>query len=502
MLFPTQDQATYTSLLCMTSLMGSEDYASCFKSSSTQPATHSPSSPHPTLLPAPSPFPSWIQDLNDPNDSSAPGLIAPPSLSEASYLLSSPGWEHEWDSLSMGLAPRSDACTLSQSSPPPSSPSCSPPGSFSAPLGGHYGGATCLDVSELFGSDMLYPFQELKVENLPSIGEHRIDDECSSDHTHDSDSTKSLDSDTVCSSPSDSRPRDLTKFGLSGLPTPPPFDDHDIFDAMYDSDEEALTPASSAPFSNLQCISADESDDLEAELASTRPCMSLAGRDCACCEPDPDGLSACGAEAFRLPGSGDEAAGKSSVLCSPRRTLRPTIYESFSQSSIDWCRYCGVTQYAQTAAFRPGPWGKRTLCNKHGCDYKGYGYIEKEPRLNLSSFAHEAIEERCRPILQDYCSVCFGNDSRNSNMIIQCDGCPRAYHEYCYAGDIPKNIGSGTAPWYCEEACRRHPQSGTIKVELPKRNLPFMKIVGRSSSALRSAARSNTRKSAKAKSQK
>ena len=45
-----------------------------------------------------------------------------------------------------------------------------------------------------------------------------------------------------------------------------------------------------------------------------------------------------------------------------RLSRRPTVYEGFIKSRIDWCRYCGVTQRAQSAAFRPGPWGKRTLC--------------------------------------------------------------------------------------------------------------------------------------------
>ena len=72
----------------------------------------------------------------------------------------------------------------------------------------------------------------------------------------------------------------------------------------------------------------------------------------------------------------------SAVPLPPRLTVRPTIYEQFSDLGVDWCRYvgaphcsftfkhvadrktwqCGITQRSQTAAFRPGPWGKRTMC--------------------------------------------------------------------------------------------------------------------------------------------
>ena len=45
-----------------------------------------------------------------------------------------------------------------------------------------------------------------------------------------------------------------------------------------------------------------------------------------------------------------------------RLSHEPTIFQAFTQSNLDWCRYCGVTMLTQTAAFRPGPWGKRTLC--------------------------------------------------------------------------------------------------------------------------------------------
>ncbi len=43
----------------------------------------------------------------------------------------------------------------------------------------------------------------------------------------------------------------------------------------------------------------------------------------------------------------------------PRPTATPTIYQKLTKANIDWCRYCGTTEGVN---WRPGPWGKRTLC--------------------------------------------------------------------------------------------------------------------------------------------
>lgn len=43
----------------------------------------------------------------------------------------------------------------------------------------------------------------------------------------------------------------------------------------------------------------------------------------------------------------------------PRPTCYPTIYQKLTKANIDWCRYCGTTEGVN---WRPGPWGKRTLC--------------------------------------------------------------------------------------------------------------------------------------------
>jgi hypothetical protein len=160
--------------------------------------------------------------------------------------------------------------------------------------------------------------------------------------------------------------------------------------------------------------------------------------------------------------------------CSPQQTLRPTLYEFLTQNGIDWCRYCGTTEGVN---WRPGPWGKRTLCNKHGCDYKGYGFACKLPRLNLSTFAGEQVSDRERPVLQLYCTECADQSSWVNNRLCRCDGCPRAYHQGCFAEGISDVAAQSTDPWYCTEACRENRLKKRIVIEFPRqRKLPLMNI--------------------------
>ncbi|KAJ3157793.1 hypothetical protein HDU89_000172 [Geranomyces variabilis] len=157
--------------------------------------------------------------------------------------------------------------------------------------------------------------------------------------------------------------------------------------------------------------------------------------------------------------------------CIVRESMRPTVYETFTKSGLDWCRYCGVTKSSQTtASFRPGPWGKRTLCNKHGCDYKGYGYADKQSRLDLSTFTRESLKDRIRPVIQDYCITCFQRDSHYSTKLVQCDGCARAYHPECYG----RSSSIDNEVWYCEPACEHSRAIGKISLDLPKARLPYM----------------------------
>ncbi|KAJ2645167.1 hypothetical protein GGH99_008326 [Coemansia sp. RSA 1285] len=154
-----------------------------------------------------------------------------------------------------------------------------------------------------------------------------------------------------------------------------------------------------------------------------------------------------------------------------RESLRPTIFEDLLNNGVDWCRYCGTTEGIN---WRPGPWGKRTLCNKHGCDYKGYGFASKMPRLNLKSFVDESLDERIRPVLQTYCQICQQDYSECDNVLIHCDGCHRAYHQCCHPDGVSDSEVRLDTRWYCEASCKDNARKRRIVVELPKCRLPFM----------------------------
>jgi hypothetical protein len=156
----------------------------------------------------------------------------------------------------------------------------------------------------------------------------------------------------------------------------------------------------------------------------------------------------------------------------PRRTARPTIFETLTASNVDWCRYCGTTEGVN---WRPGPWGKRTLCNKHGCDYKGYGFACKLPRLDLTGFAHESIHERERPVLQLFCTVCQDSNSYIDNMLVRCEGCPKSFHQKCCpTGEISEDFVNSCEPWFCAAGCSDNQSKRRIVVELPRKRLPLM----------------------------
>jgi hypothetical protein len=160
------------------------------------------------------------------------------------------------------------------------------------------------------------------------------------------------------------------------------------------------------------------------------------------------------------------------MACDPKPTARPTIYEILTAESVDWCRYCGTTEGVN---WRPGPWGKRTLCNKHGCDFKGYGFACKLPRLNLTGFSHESIHDRDRPVLQLFCSVCQDMRSYVDNVLVRCDGCPKAYHQKCCPhGGISDKVAHSAEPWFCTAECTDNVHKRRIVVELPRKRLPLM----------------------------
>ncbi|KAG0372728.1 hypothetical protein BGX24_012651 [Mortierella sp. AD032] len=154
------------------------------------------------------------------------------------------------------------------------------------------------------------------------------------------------------------------------------------------------------------------------------------------------------------------------------KSQAPTLFQMLTKANIDWCRYCGTTEGVN---WRPGPWGKRTLCNKHGCDFKGYGFACKLPRLDLTSYAHETVDQRIRPVLQHFCHGCQSQESTVGNKMLRCEGCPKAFHQTCH-GDSPisDEVAISDKPWFCDESCRENVKKKRVCVELPKKRLPLM----------------------------
>ncbi|KAF9896923.1 hypothetical protein BX616_006495, partial [Lobosporangium transversale] len=171
--------------------------------------------------------------------------------------------------------------------------------------------------------------------------------------------------------------------------------------------------------------------------------------------------------------SASPAPSISAKASSDARNGKPlTLFQILTKANIDWCRYCGTTEGVN---WRPGPWGKRTLCNKHGCDFKGYGFACKLPRLDLTSYAHETVDQRIRPVLQHFCHGCQSQESFAGNVMVRCEGCPKAFHQKCHGETpIPDSIALSEKSWFCDEACKENVKKRRVCVELPKKRLPLM----------------------------
>ncbi|CEP16592.1 hypothetical protein [Parasitella parasitica] len=162
------------------------------------------------------------------------------------------------------------------------------------------------------------------------------------------------------------------------------------------------------------------------------------------------------------------------VVTSDEKRDKRTMFQQLTDAHLDWCRYCGTTE---GVSWRPGPWGKRTLCNKHGCDYKGYGLANRIPRLDLSIFENEKLQDRIRPIIQEYCVVCqcpeqIDKEEAPSNQLICCQGgCSRAYHQQCHKPSIQVNPAEDSIRWYCSESCKENRKLKKVVVELPRKQM-------------------------------
>jgi len=165
------------------------------------------------------------------------------------------------------------------------------------------------------------------------------------------------------------------------------------------------------------------------------------------------------------PSSSTSSAAVSKAASEPKQGKAPTLFQILTKANIDWCRYCGTTEGVN---WRPGPWGKRTLCNKHGCDFKGYGFACKLPRLDLTSYAHETVDQRIRPVLQ-HCRFffCFATS---------CSLCLSAIHSNSYfsitaLNSLPRLPIARIHHWQCHGPLRGLPQGLPSKV--PRRDLHF-----------------------------
>lgn len=135
------------------------------------------------------------------------------------------------------------------------------------------------------------------------------------------------------------------------------------------------------------------------------------------------------------------------------------IFEAMTAAGVDWCRYCGTTNGVN---WRPGPWGQRTLCNKHGCAYHGYGFSKGLPRLDLFAFRNESISDRIRPVQQEICTKC---QIQNSGRLLYCYGCPRAYHAECLDDGLSTSKVDEFERggfWFCSESCPQNYARRTV----------------------------------------
>lgn len=117
------------------------------------------------------------------------------------------------------------------------------------------------------------------------------------------------------------------------------------------------------------------------------------------------------------------------------------------------------------------------FASKHGCDYKGYGFACKLPRLDLTGYVDESLHHRDRPVLQFYCASCNRMESWATNVLVRCEGCYKAYHQKCYHGQeqaLDDAFVAGDQPWYCDQVCRGNVDRRRVVVEISRKRLPLM----------------------------
>ena len=156
------------------------------------------------------------------------------------------------------------------------------------------------------------------------------------------------------------------------------------------------------------------------------------------------------------------------------RNESTSIYEKFSEKGIDWCRYCGVA--GETGTFwKLGPWGDRSLCHKHGCEFFGCGFARvTRTRLDLTEFYGEKRIERKRPIVSEFCSICWNRfDETTEVEVFSCHGCPISFHKSCRSTETHNQ-----KHFYCSENCKDNFKNSLIRPQFPsKSSFPFYRQI-------------------------
>lgn len=151
------------------------------------------------------------------------------------------------------------------------------------------------------------------------------------------------------------------------------------------------------------------------------------------------------------------------------------VYEYFNQKGVDWCRYCGVA--GDTGTFwKLGPWGDRTLCHKHGCEFFGCGFARvTKTRLDLTKFYNEKRSDRLKPIVSEYCSSCWLKLEHDDEKALFCYGCPLAYHKSCFNNN---NHLINDSPFYCTQNCHENFEKCLIRPQFhSKSSFPFYRQI-------------------------
>ncbi len=148
------------------------------------------------------------------------------------------------------------------------------------------------------------------------------------------------------------------------------------------------------------------------------------------------------------------------------------IYEQLDENGIDWCRYCGAA--GDTGTFwKLGPWGDRTLCHKHGCEFFGCGFARATSyRLDLTAFYRETRASRLRPVIQDFCCGCWERiETSIEEGYQQCHGCPLSFHASCLKTEGHVDDAGN---WFCTPVCQSNFSAFLVKPQFAgKARFPF-----------------------------